>query len=131
MARILIVEDDLSNAEILRRLLSRDKHEIFMAGNIEDAVETATTQNIDLILMDIGIPDSDGGAVVDDGGLQATKSIKSNPETQAIPIIATSAFAMLDEKKRFLDAGCDDVQSKPYEFTALIDSINSRLPSAQ
>lgn len=126
MAKILIVEDDTPNIEILQRLLDRVGHETVVAQNKAAALEAATN-GIELILMDIGIPNTDGDEVNRDGGLEATKSLKSNPETQAIPIIATSASAMLDEKQRFLDAGCDEVQSKPYEFAALLEAIKKRL----
>lgn len=126
MARILIVEDDHPNIEILQRLLSRVGHEIVVAQNKNDAL-AAAADGIDLILMDIGIPDVEGGEVNRDGGLEATRSLKSQVETQSIPIIATSASAMLDEKQRFLAAGCDDVQSKPYEFAVLLEAINKRL----
>jgi len=129
MARVLIVEDDAANVEILQRLLSRTGYEVTVAGNKADALAAATPNEIDLILMDIGIPASDGGTILDDGGLQVTRQLKSSPETQSIPIIATSAFAMLDEKHRFLDAGCDDVQSKPYDFASLLLSIKERLES--
>lgn len=126
MARILVVEDDSPNIEILQRLLDRDGHEVVVANNKSAALDAAA-QGVDLILMDIGIPNSQGEEVNRDGGLEATHSLKSNPETQSVPIIATSASAMLDEKKRFLDAGCDDVVSKPYEFGALLASIKAHL----
>lgn len=127
MARILIVEDDAPNIEILQRLMARAKHDTVVAGNKQDAIATATAETIDLILMDIGIPDAEGEAVNKDGGLEATRQLKSKAQTQSIPIIVTSASAMLDEKKRFLEAGCDDVQSKPYEFAALLASIKKQL----
>lgn len=126
MARILIVEDDAPNIEILQRLLARDGHEFSVAKSKAAAIEAAG-QGVDLILMDIGIPNSDGEEVNRDGGLEATRTLKSNPQTNSIPIIATSASAMLDEKERFLEAGCDDVVSKPYEFAALLASIGARL----
>ncbi len=127
MAKILIVEDDPTNVEILERLLSRVGHAVLVAGNRHDAVHAATHESPDLILMDIGIPDQDGQAPRDDGGLEATRTIKGNDKTKSIPIIATSAFAMLDERQRFLEAGCDDVQSKPYDFPNLIQSIKHQL----
>lgn len=126
MARVLIVEDDAPNIEILQRLLARGGHEITVAQDKAAAIRAAS-HGVDLILMDIGIPNSEGEEVNRDGGLEATRSLKSNPETQSIPIIATSASAMLDEKERFLEAGCDDVVSKPYEFAALLASIKARL----
>lgn len=127
MARILVVEDDVNNVEIMRRLLTRSGHEVLVAENKQDAVTCATNEDIDLILMDIEIPSKEGAAIEIDGGLQATRQLKSQPQTQSIPVIATSAKAMLDEKRRFLEAGCDDVQSKPYDFGALLESIDAQL----
>ena len=127
MPRILIVEDEAPNAEILNRLLVMNKFDVLIAGNKEDALELAVNEEIDLVLMDIGIPDADGQEFNKDGGLEATRWLKSNPQTSAIPVIATSASAMLDEKQRFLEAGCNDVQSKPFDFPALIKSIRDQL----
>ena len=130
MTKILVVEDDPANVEILQRLLSRFGHEVVVAGNMQDAIRCATEDRVDLILMDIGIPESPGSAPRDDGGLRVTRHLKEQEETKSIPIIVTSAFAMLDEKQRFLEAGCNDVQSKPYDFGALIQAINKQLGSA-
>jgi two-component system cell cycle response regulator DivK len=97
---------------------------------MQDAIRCATEESVALILMDIGIPDKPGGAPQDDGGLDVTRVLKAQADTKAIPIVATSAFAMLDEKQRFLEAGCNDVQSKPYEFSALIQAINQQLKAS-
>ncbi len=127
MARILIVEDEAANIEILRRLLTRNGHEVVVAGSRDAAILVMTEAPAELVLMDIGIPNSEGGMHNNAGGLEATCWIKSNRSTQSIPIIAVSASAMLDERKRFLEAGCDDVQSKPFDFTALLQSIDAQL----
>jgi len=127
MARILIVEDEVNNVEILQRLLSRNGHDVVVACSRDAAISVMTEEPAELVLMDIGIPDSDGGLHNDAGGLEATRWIKSNPPTTSVPIIAVSASAMLDERKRFLEAGCDDVQSKPFDFTALLQSIDAQL----
>lgn len=127
MAKILVVEDEAPNVEILQRLLSSRGYEVVIAGNKKDAVDRAAGGDIDLVLMDIGIPEEADGDFNKDGGLDATRLLKSNVETQSIPIIVTSASAMLDEKKRFLEAGCDDVQSKPYDFMTLLDAIKAQL----
>ena len=127
MARILIVEDEAMNVEILTRLLSRNGHDVLVASSKNDAIEAVQASSPDLVLMDIGIPNADGEAVNDMGGLEATRWIKGRSDTQSIPVIAISAYAMLDEKKRFLQAGCDDVQSKPFDFTALLNTINTQL----
>jgi CheY-like chemotaxis protein len=127
MARILVVEDEAMNVEILTRLLSRYRHDVVVASSKSDAIAAIQSAPPDLVLMDIGIPNAEGETVNDGGGLEATRWIKANEATRSIPVIAISAYAMLDEKKRFLQAGCDDVQSKPFDFTALINTINTHL----
>lgn len=127
MARILVVEDEPLNVEILTRLLRRHGHEIVVANSRDAAVKVMTDSPAEAVLMDIGIPNADGEVVNTAGGLETTRLLKSNPATAAAPIIAISAYAMLDEKTRFLEAGCDDVQSKPFDFTALINCLNSHL----
>lgn len=127
MAKILIVEDEAPNVEILTRLLTKKKYDLAVAGNKEEAVALATRELPDLILMDIGIPDSEGSAKNDTGGLEATRAIKSSAATSNIPIVALTAHAMLDDKKRFVEAGCDGVQTKPYSFADLLAEIESRL----
>jgi two-component system cell cycle response regulator DivK len=127
MAKILIVEDELPNVEILSRLLGRQRHEVLVAGNRQDAIAQATEQRPDLILMDIGIPNAAAEVTNRDGGLEAARALKAAAATRAIPIIALSAYAMLDEKKRFLEAGCDAVQTKPYEFGPLLQTIQFHL----
>jgi two-component system cell cycle response regulator DivK len=127
MTRILVVEDVQPNVEILKRLLSSKGYEVVVADNKSDAITVMNSEPVDLVLMDIGIPNKPGEVVNDNGGLETTELLKSNPATASIPIIAISAFAMLDEKQRFLDAGCNDVQSKPFDFGTLIQSIESHL----
>lgn len=127
MAKILVVEDEAPNIEILSRLLARNGHEIIVASTRDDAIAAVQSSRPDLVLMDIGIPNAEGEGRNDLGGLEATQWIKGNPETRAIPIIAFSAFALLDEKKRFLEAGCDDVQSKPIDFASLLQTIKVQL----
>lgn len=127
MAKILIVEDEAPNVEILSRLLKRSQHEVLVAGTKADAVAKAIGEQPALILMDIGIPNAAGEGKNKDGGLEATQQLKSAEATKAIPIIALTASAMLDEKKRFLDAGCDAVQTKPYSFGPLLEAIQTQL----
>ena len=127
MARILVVEDEALNVEILSRLLKRNGHEVVVSGSREGAVRAMQEQPADLVLMDIGIPDEDGGVMNNAGGLDATRRIKADPLTRHVPIIAISAFAMLDERKRFLDAGCNDVQPKPLDFAVLLETIGRHL----
>jgi two-component system cell cycle response regulator DivK len=127
MPKILIVEDEAPNVEILSRLLARKKYDVAVAGNAQDAVAMAEDLRPDLILMDIGIPDVPGGAKNDSGGLEATKQLKTSETTRTIPIVALTAHAMLDDKKRFVEAGCDGVQTKPYVFAELLAEIEQHL----
>jgi CheY-like chemotaxis protein len=130
LAKILVVEDEAPNVEILTRLLSRAKHDLVVAGNKQDALALARTERPDLILMDIGIPDVDGESKNDSGGLEAARELKSAEPTRAIPIIALTAHAMLDDKKRLVEAGCDAVQTKPYVFGDLLAAIDAELRGA-
>ena len=129
MPKILIVEDEQPNVEILSRLLERKNYEYSVAGNGQDAIAMAESIRPDLILMDIGIPDIPGGAKNDTGGLEATRQLKTSAATRTIPIVALTAHAMLDDKKRFVAAGCDGVQTKPYAFADLLGEIENRLRS--
>lgn len=128
MARILIVEDEAPNVEILTRLMKRSGHETLVARSRDAAIAAARDSAPELILMDIGLPPSDGSDEIDImAGLQATKWIKANAATACVPIIATSASAMPDDIKRFREAGCDDVVSKPYDFPVLLETIQRQL----
>jgi CheY-like chemotaxis protein len=127
MPKILIVEDEQPNVEILSRLLERQKYEWAVAGNGQDAIALAESIRPDLILMDIGIPDVPGGAKNDSGGLDATRQLKTSAATRSIPILALTAHAMLDDKQRFVAAGCDGVQTKPFLFAELLAEIENRL----
>ena len=127
MPRILVVDDEPANVEILTRLLSRKGYGVLVATTRDEAVATVTAEHPDLILMDIGIPNKGGEPASRYGGVEAATRLKKSKETQQIPIIAITASAMIDEKKRFLDAGCDAVQTKPFEFGPLLEMIQSKL----
>ncbi|REJ91120.1 MAG: response regulator [Planctomycetota bacterium] len=127
MARIVVVEDADANVEILTRLLTRSGHEVIVAGTRDAAVETIRQEKPALVLMDIGIPNSDGDEVNMMGGLEVTEAVRADQHTAGIPIIATSASAMPDDKQRFRDAGCNDIVSKPYDFTELLETINKHI----
>lgn len=129
MATILIVEDEAPNIEILSRLLKRNGYQVVVAQSRDAAIHAMTGQAVDLVLMDIGIPDHDGDEPNFMAGLETTRWIKSNPATRIIPVIATSASAMPDDKRRFLEAGCDDVQSKPFDFVTLLQTIEQHFAS--
>jgi two-component system, cell cycle response regulator DivK len=127
MARILVVEDEAPNVEILTRLLKRSGHETQHAGSRDAAIRAVQESPPDLVLMDIGIPNADGEDRNDFGGLEATRWIRQHAATADLPIIALTAFVMPDEKRRILEAGCNDVQSKPFDFAALLETINREL----
>jgi two-component system cell cycle response regulator DivK len=131
MSRILLVEDAPENVEILVRLLGRKGHDVLVAATKADAIARATAEQPDLILMDIGIPNAAGEGANRDGGIEAAQAIKASESTSSIPIIALTAFAMTDEKARYLNAGCDDVQTKPYEFSTLLGAIDSHLAAVK
>jgi two-component system, cell cycle response regulator DivK len=131
MARILVVEDEAPNVEILTRLLKRSGHEVVHAGSRDAAIRAVQESPPELVLMDIGIPNAEGEDRNDFGGLEATRWIRANPATAGLPIIALTAFVMPDEKRRILEAGCNDVQSKPFDFTALLETIRGELESGK
>jgi CheY-like chemotaxis protein len=118
MARILIVEDNDMNLDMLSRRLKRKGYEIEAARDGQSGVEMAIASKPDLILMDMSLP------VID--GWEATRHIKANPETAAIPVVALTAHAMASDRERALQAGCDDFYTKPIELPGLLD-IMSRL----
>jgi len=128
MSKILIAEDDQNNIEILTDLLSDEGYEVVVATNREDTIQFAAAEAPDLILMDVQMPDSKSSDALNrEAGLEATRAIKANEATRHIPVIALTAHNMLHQKERILAAGCDDLQAKPYDFTALLDTIESHL----
>jgi CheY-like chemotaxis protein len=130
MAKILIAEDDRNNIEILTDLLADEGYQLVVATNREDAVHFAASEAPDLILMDVQMPDSSASDILNrEAGLEAARAIKDNAATKHIPVIALTAHNMLHQKERILGAGCDGLQAKPYDFAALLDTIESHLRS--
>ncbi|MFT5465863.1 MAG: CheY-like chemotaxis protein [Verrucomicrobiales bacterium] len=128
MAKILVVEDDPNNVEILHDLLTDEGYDLCVAGNQEDAVSMASAEKPDLILMDLQLPLSATGEEVDnEAGLGATRVIKANDESRDVPIIALTAHNMFHQRERIFDAGCTDLQAKPYDFDALLATIEKHL----
>lgn len=119
MSRILLVEDNEMNRDMLERRLLRKGFEVLLAMDGEEGVILAREQSPDLILMDIGLPDMNGW--------DATKKLKSMNETNSIPIIALTAHATEDDRNKSFDAGCDDYDTKPIRFKGLLDKINNLL----
>lgn len=117
MTKILLVEDNEMNRDMLSRRLKRRGYEVLMAVSGEDGVAMANSETPDLILMDMSLPVMDGW--------QATKNIKSNPATESIPIIALTAHAMAGDREKALEVGCDDYDTKPIELSRLLTKIQS------
>ena len=119
MSKILLVEDNEMNRDMLTRRLERKGFEVVIAVDGQAGVDMATTANPDLVLMDLSLP------VID--GWEATRKIKTDPATQSIPVIALTAHAMAGDEKRALEAGCDDYDTKPVNFNRLLDKIGNLL----
>ena len=119
MSKILLVEDNEMNRDMLSRRLIRKGYEVVMAFDGEQAVEMAVSQNPDLILMDMSLPGLDGW--------EATRQIKAAVATRTIPVIALTAHAMSDDREKALDAGCDDYDTKPIDFPRLLEKMSAAL----
>jgi CheY-like chemotaxis protein len=119
MAKILLVEDNEMNRDMLSRRLIRKGFDVVMAVDGEQAVALAQSEMPDLILMDLSLP------VID--GWEATRRVKAADATSKIPIIALSAHAMAGDRERTLDAGCDDYDTKPIEMPRLLEKIETLL----
>jgi CheY-like chemotaxis protein len=119
MARILLVEDNEMNRDMLSRRLSRRGFEVLVAENGQAGVELTISERPDLILMDMSLPVMDGW--------EATRRIKADPATTGIPIIALSAHAMASDREAALQAGCDDYDSKPVDLSRLVQKIEQLL----
>lgn len=119
MAKILYVEDNEMNRDMLSRRLSRRGHEVLIAEDGAQGLKMANDEKPDLILMDMSLP------VID--GWEATKRLKSAEETSAIPIIGLTAHAMADDREKCLAAGCDDYDTKPVDLPRLLGKIEQLL----
>ena len=119
MAKILLVEDNEMNRDMLSRRLARRGYEVVTAVDGTEGMAMAQSVEPDLILMDMSLP------VVD--GWEAARRLKASRETQAIPIIALTAHAMVGDREKAIEAGCDDYDIKPVEFQRLVDKIDALL----
>ncbi len=119
MTKILLVEDNEMNRDMLSRRLQRKGYEVVLAVDGKEGINMATSSTPDLILMDLSLP------IID--GWEATRQIKSQAETANIPIIALTAHAMEDDRRLALEAGCDDYDSKPVDFPRLVSKIEACL----
>lgn len=119
MTRILLVEDDEMNRDIISRQLRWDGFQIIIATDGRQALEIAQAERPDLILMDMGLPIMTGW--------EATALIKADPGLRHIPVIALTAFAMAEDRARSLESGCDAYETKPINFTRLLAIIRRLL----
>jgi CheY-like chemotaxis protein len=122
MTKILLVEDNEMNRDMLSRRLSRNGFDIILAVNGQEGVDIALAQNPDLILMDMSLPVLDGW--------EATRRLKANAATAKIPVIALTAHAMIQDKEKAMAAGCDEFDTKPVELPRLLEKIKALLPAA-
>ena len=115
MSKLLLVEDNEMNRDMFSRRLQRRGYEVVEAVDGEEGVNLARSEDPDLVLMDMSLP------VVD--GWEAARRLKAGMETAAIPILALTAHAMSNDRDKALDAGCDDYDTKPIEFSRLLVKI--------
>jgi two-component system cell cycle response regulator DivK len=116
MTKILLVEDNEMNRDMLSRRLTRNGFEIVMAVNGQEGLDLASSENPDLILLDMSLPVMDGW--------EAARRLKADAATAKIPVIALTAHAMMQDKEKALAAGCDDFDTKPVELPRLLEKIN-------
>jgi two-component system cell cycle response regulator DivK len=122
MAKILLVEDNEMNRDMLSRRLARKGFEVVMAVDGQQGIEMAIGELPDLILMDMDLP------IVD--GWEATRRVKAGDTTRAIPVIALTAHAMVGDRDKAMAAGCDDYDTKPVDFPRLLGKIETLLGGA-
>jgi CheY-like chemotaxis protein len=116
MIKILLVEDNEMNRDMLSRRLVRKGFEVTIAIDGQKAVEMVHSDRPDIILMDLSLPVLDGW--------EATRQLKANPDTQIIPVIALTAHATAEDEKKAREAGCNDYDTKPINFNRLLEKID-------
>jgi two-component system, cell cycle response regulator DivK len=119
MPRILLVEDNEMNRDMLSRRLQRKGYSVLIAVDGEQGLATAYSEMPDLILMDISLPFIDG--------YEVTRRLKANPRTKHIPVIALTAHALLTDRDKAMRAGCNDYDTKPVDFARLTEKIETLL----
>jgi CheY-like chemotaxis protein len=122
MPKILLVEDNEMNRDMLSRRLIRRGFEVAIATDGEEGVAMAQAGGFDLVLMDMSLPGIDGW--------EATRRLRAQPGTQAVPVIALTAHAMAGDRERALAAGCNDYDTKPVELDRLLGKITALLGGA-
>jgi two-component system cell cycle response regulator DivK len=119
MSKILLVEDNEMNRDMLSRRLERRGHSVVMAHDGEQGLSMAGTEMPDLILMDISLPIMDG--------YEVTRRLKADKRTRHIPVIALTAHALVTDRVKAINAGCNDYDTKPIEFSRLSEKIHNCL----
>jgi CheY-like chemotaxis protein len=121
--RILIVEDNMDNYELVRFILERAGYDVFLAVNGRDGVDAARFQKPDLILMDLGMPEMDGWV--------AAEKLKADDSTKSIPLYALTAHTLPSERKRAMEAGYDGYISKPIHMDGFLNMIQGAFSKNQ
>jgi DNA-binding response OmpR family regulator len=122
MAKILLIEDNEMNRDMLSRRLSKRGFEVVVASDGSSGAAAATIEHPDLILMDLSLPDMDG--------FEVTRRLRSQPTTAAIPVIVLTAHTMETDRLRAMEAGCQDYDTKPVDLTRLLAKIDALLSPA-
>lgn len=122
MPKVLLVEDNEMNRDMLSRRLIRNGYDVVIAVNGQEGLDMATGEKPDLILMDMSLPVLDGW--------EATRRLKADPATASIPVIALTAHAMESDKEKALAAGCDDFDTKPIELPRLLEKMKAFVSDA-
>jgi CheY-like chemotaxis protein len=122
MRRILVVEDNELNRDVLSRRLERRGYVVLLAKDGPGGLAMARAECPDLILLDLGLPEIDGW--------ECARRLKADAATRAIPIIALSAHAMVGDRQKALDAGCDEFDTKPIDFVGLLNTMDRLLDAA-
>lgn len=123
MPRVLLVEDNEINRDMLSRRLIRRGFEVIFAVDGQQGVDLARSERPDIILMDMSLP------VID--GWEATRRVKADNTTRSVPVIGLTAHAMSGDRERAIEAGCDDYDTKPVELDRLISKIERLLSAAK
>jgi CheY-like chemotaxis protein len=121
MLKILLVEDNEMNRDMLSRRLTRKGYDVVVGEDGQVGLDLASSEHPDIILMDMSLP------IID--GWEATRRLKAAPETATIPVIALTAHAMAGDRDKAIEAGCDDYDTKPVELDRLLGKIESLLDS--
>ena len=119
MPKILYIEDTENNRILVTRRLEKRGYQVITAEHADQGLALAASELPDLILMDMGMPGTDGWA--------ATRHLKADPRFRDIPVIALTAHAMQGDREKALEAGCDDYETKPFDFPRLFDKIEAHL----